>query len=110
MHAFLSVLLDLFIVMPMQGQTASHAAMVLSPLPLGGGVGETSNRVLQQGINSNGHFVDVSGGSGTFCIEICKALPPLERINLRNLICQRLCPITETNINTYDDRYPPTTN
>ncbi len=46
----------------MQGQT-SHAAMILSPL-LASRLGETPC-----------HFVDVGGGSGTFCLEVCKNLP-----------------------------------
>ena len=55
---------DMFI-NAMQGQT-SHAAMVLSPL-LATAMGDNGT--------TDGRFVDVGGGSGTFCLEFCKAMP-----------------------------------
>lgn len=52
---------DMFI-NAMQGQT-SHAAMILSPL------------LASHLDDEAGRFVDVGGGSGTFCLEVCKNLP-----------------------------------
>lgn len=61
---------DLFI-NAMEGQT-SHAAMVLSPL-LTVYLEESFTLGKTDGVSN--HFVDVGGGSGTFCIEVCKSLP-----------------------------------
>lgn len=53
----------------MQGQS-SHAAMILSPFLASDLEGITSSLTTQ----ASKHIVDVGGGSGTFCIEICKVL------------------------------------
>mmetsp|Transcript_11793 Transcript_11793/g.14855 ORF Transcript_11793/g.14855 Transcript_11793/m.14855 type:complete len:351 (+) Transcript_11793:164-1216(+) len=70
----------------MEGQT-SHAAMVLSPL-LASHLGDASN-----------DFVDVGGGSGTFCLEVCKALP---KCNGSIYELASVCPMTEKFISKAD--------
>jgi len=66
----------------MQGQS-SHAAIVLAPL------------LDAQHLSKLTHFVDVGGGSGTLCLEICKHSP-----NMMGSIyeLQGVCPMAESYI------------
>lgn len=90
----------------MQSQT-SHAAMTLSPL-------------LAKHLQSTRHFVDVAGGSGTFCIEVCQSLPSIKRGTVYEL--EGVCPMVTKYVadagmsdriiaqcgNMFsDDRFPP---
>jgi len=67
----------------MQGQS-SHAAIVLAPL-----------LDAQQYLSELTHFVDVGGGSGTLCLEICKHSPKLMG-SIYEL--QGVCPMAESYI------------
>jgi len=91
---------DLFI-NAMQGQT-SHAAMVLSPLLAAEFDGVSNGKVVDSPISDhpNDHFVDVGGGSGTFCIEFCKALPHWKG-SIYELF--GVCPIAEKFIEKCND-------
>ena len=64
-------------------QKMQTPAMVLSPLLVSHHGDEST---------ASNHFVDVGGGSGTFCLEVCKSLP-----NWKGSIYELagVCPITE---------------
>ena len=85
----------------MQGQT-SHAAMVLSPL-LATHFDNIANGDVSSSLTTSdpkNHFVDVGGGSGTFCIEFCKVLPHWKG-SIYEL--SGVCPIAQKFIDKCDD-------
>ncbi len=88
-----------FFINAMQGQT-SHAAMVLSPLLAVEFHDEGTLSSPSTNNDPNNHFVDVGGGSGTFCIEFCKALPHWKG-SIYEL--SGVCPIAEKFFDLYND-------